>query len=85
MGPRDLTGVPFIAFQLQIVVYRKKNSPKLAVLAYPIIFSVQPSAPVRVWMEGTALLLTIVHVMWDGLEGSVKQVNIVESASKMIN
>ena len=48
MGPRDLTGIPFIEFQVQIAVYRKKKSPKLAVLAYPIIFSLQPSAPVRV-------------------------------------
>ena len=36
-------------------------------------------------MEGTAQLLTLVHVMWDGLEGSVKQVNIVESANKTIH
>ena len=41
---------------------------------YCIIVSVQPSAPVPVKMEGSAQLLTLAHVMWGGLECSVKQV-----------
>ena len=36
--------------------------------------SSQPTVPVPVKMEGPAQLLTLAHVMWGGLECSVKQV-----------
>ena len=45
--------------------------------------SSQPSVPVPAKMEGPAQLLTLAHVMWGGLECSVKQVYTVQRLARV--